>query len=99
MLVALFPDQIAFEIEAEESEIAEIGVNAFTVGHRRLRGIAVLQVPRGLWRAAMDLALPQNLPGLPIDAIYRPAMLVFRYAAFAAEIKPLLRRFDLGGAD
>src|SRR5262245_43646701 len=56
-------------------------------------------MPRGLWRAAMRLALPQNLPGLPFDAIDHPAVFVFRDAAFAAEIEPFLRRLDLGGTD
>src|SRR5262249_495144 len=80
-------------------EITEVSVDTFSISHRRFRRITVFQMTRALRRALVYFALPQSLPCLPIYAIDHKAMLRLRNVlSLAAEIEPLLRRFDVTAA-
>src|SRR5260370_41127162 len=70
--ITLRPYGLAVHVEAEQAEVAEVGVDAFAVGHRGLGRGAVLEEAGDLGRAAMALAVPQNCAGLEGEAVDPP---------------------------
>ena len=72
------PYRRAVHVEGEDADVAEVGVDPLAIGDRRLGGKAVLEVPRALRRAAMDLALPADFSGVDIEAVDHPAVLARR---------------------
>ena len=81
------PDRRAVHVEGEDADVAKVGVDPLAISDRRLGGKAVLEVPRALRRAPMDLARPADSSGVEIDAVHHPTVLARRRVdATAVEI-------------
>ena len=65
----------------QQADAAEVGVDAFAVGHRRLGREAVLDVALHLRHAARQLVLPLDLAGVEIDVVNHPPVLAGRARA------------------
>ena len=74
----LRPGRPPREVEGEQSDTAGVHVDAFAVGHRRLGKIGVLLVDGLRRNGRVQLAFPANAPGVEVDVVQDPAMLVGR---------------------
>ena len=68
------PDQGAVHVEGEDADVAEVGVDAFSVGHLGGRREGVLEVPVELRRARVDLGGPDDLAGLEVEGVHEPVV-------------------------
>ena len=73
-LEAPLPDDGALHVEGVDADVAEVGVDPLAVGHRRRRGVGVLQVAVEVGPAGVHLRRPEDLAALEIDGLHQPVM-------------------------
>src|SRR5688572_33443679 len=96
----LTPNFGPVEIEAEDSDVAEVTIDPLTVGDRRLGSIAALQVNRRLRLLLVNQPLPADFSRFQIKTKNLPLMHgVGRLRSITTEIQSFLRRFGLAGVD
>ena len=97
------PDLLAAQIECGDlPDGSEVDVDATAVGDRRLGGEAVLQVALPRRRRAEELTLPADAPGMEVDVVEHPAVLVrrgFGPVLHPRVVQPLDRIGLVAGAD
>ena len=71
-----FPDHRAAHVEREDADVAEVGVDPLSVGHRGRRGEGVLEVPVEPGRAGVDLRGPDDRAGLDVQGVDQPVVQV-----------------------
>src|SRR5438067_3053677 len=85
------PHFLTIHVQAENTNVAEIGVYALAIGRRRLGGIGILDMARALGYAFMNHRLPKSLAVIQVDGVDGPTMLVGRgLQLFAAEVQAFL---------
>src|SRR5262249_31318557 len=96
----VLPKLLAVEIKAENSEIAEVKIDALACRDRLFGRLAVLEMEGGLGFTFVDLPHPKDFAGVQVEAEDLPLMhCAGRFWPVAAKVQTLLRFLGLARAD
>ena len=73
-LEAPLPDEGPVHVEGVDAHVAEVGVDPLAVGHRRRRGVGVLQVAVEVGPAGVHLRRPEDVAALEVDRLHQPVV-------------------------